>query len=189
MALSAEIVKLLNDFAESQPALRLPTEPWGKSNPKLGDALSGAITEAQTAGTDAAAAAVAGAPRLTTVSVDYTDLSAAGTGVAALLGTAIPDAAIIKKVWYEVTDSFVGDGDNASTVKMGLEDQDDDVAAAAALSSWAAGLDDGIQDGSAANMLKLTADRQLAVTWTAGGSDTDLTAGHVEVYIEWTPGV
>lgn len=43
MSLDAKIVKLLNDFADSQPALRLPNEPWGSSNPKLGDALKSAL--------------------------------------------------------------------------------------------------------------------------------------------------
>jgi len=46
MALSPELTKLLNDFADSQPALRLPTQPAGKSNPKIGDAINEAIATA-----------------------------------------------------------------------------------------------------------------------------------------------
>jgi hypothetical protein len=39
MKLSATLKKLLNSFADSQIALRIPGEPLGSSNPKLGDAL------------------------------------------------------------------------------------------------------------------------------------------------------
>lgn len=53
MALDPKIVKMLNDYADSQPALRLPAEPHGSSNPKLGTALDEAIdaTVAGDAGT------------------------------------------------------------------------------------------------------------------------------------------
>lgn len=46
MSLDPKIVQLLNDFADSQPALRLPNEPWSSSNPKLGDALKSALDTA-----------------------------------------------------------------------------------------------------------------------------------------------
>lgn len=54
MALDPKIVKMLNDYADSQPALRLPTEPAGSSNPQLGTALDAAL--------DSAAAYSAGTP-------------------------------------------------------------------------------------------------------------------------------
>lgn len=41
MKLSQAIKTLLNKFADSQIALRLPGEPLEKSNPQLGDALDG----------------------------------------------------------------------------------------------------------------------------------------------------
>jgi hypothetical protein len=43
MALDKKIKKLLNDMADSMPALRLPDEPYEKSNPKLGDVLEDEI--------------------------------------------------------------------------------------------------------------------------------------------------
>lgn len=39
MSIDPRIVDLLNDFADSQPALRLPNEPYEKSNPMLGDLI------------------------------------------------------------------------------------------------------------------------------------------------------
>jgi hypothetical protein len=47
MALSATVVKMLNDFADSQPALRISGLPLGQSNPKLGDALAAADLESK----------------------------------------------------------------------------------------------------------------------------------------------
>lgn len=43
MALDPKVKDLLNKFAESMPALRLPGEPLEKSNPKIGDLLEIAI--------------------------------------------------------------------------------------------------------------------------------------------------
>lgn len=130
-------------------------------------------------------------------SVGFAALNAATSGVAALFGTALPDNAIIKNVIYDVTGTFqdngtAGDADT-STIKIGLEDQDNDVVAAIAISNgaapWDAGLHDTIEDGAAANALKLSAARQLAVTWTAGSGDaTALVAGAMDVYVFWVQG-
>lgn len=46
MALDPKLVKILDDFADSQPALQLPGEPSGSANPKLGTALDEAIDSA-----------------------------------------------------------------------------------------------------------------------------------------------
>jgi len=130
-------------------------------------------------------------------SVGFAALNAATTGVAALFGTAIPDNAIIKQVYYDVVSTFIdngtaGDADSA-TIKIGLEDQDNDVLAAVAISDggnpFDAGIHAGIQVGTAATMIKLSAARQLAVTWTAGtGDSTALTAGAMNVFVEWVQG-
>lgn len=126
------------------------------------------------------------------ISVGYAALVAAGTGNAALFGTAIPDNAIIKRAYYDVTTTFAGNGNDGSTIKVGLEDQDNDVVAAVAISDagnpWDAGLQEGIQDGTMAAALKLTAARKLAVTWTTGGTDTALSAGALDFFVEWVPG-
>lgn len=148
-------------------------------------AASGALTVASSAITSAKISSTDGATKVQRVSVGFAALNTAGTGVAALFGTAIPDNAVIRQVYFDVTDSFSGDGDSASTLQLGIEDQDDDTKAAAALSTYALGIVAGIQTGAAANMTKLTAARQLAVTWTAGGTDTALDAGAMEVFIEY----
>lgn len=129
------------------------------------------------------------AVRVQRISVAYSDLT---DGSAVLFGTAIPDNALIKKVWYYVNTTFVGDTDDSSTIKMGLEDQDNDVLVAVAISAggnpFDAGGHDGVQDGAGANMIKLSAARQLAVTWTSN-ADSALTAGSMEVYVEWVQDV
>lgn len=128
------------------------------------------------------------AKRVQRFSVAYSDLT---DGTAVLFGTAIPDNAIITRAWYDVTTTFVGDTDDGSTLKFGLEDQDNDVVAAAAISAvgnpWDAGQAEGIQDGAAANMIKLTAARQLACTWTSN-TDSALTAGALDMFVEWVQG-
>lgn len=175
MALTQAIKDLLNRFADSQPALRSPRgAPYAQSNPQLGTVLDAALdADGHTA----------------VIPVTYQELNAAGTGVAKLFGDAIPDNAIIERVWYEVLTAFSGNGDDASTIKLGLEDQDDDVKAASALGTgWTAGIKEGIQVGTAATMLKLSANRRLAGTWTAGGTDTALDAGVMNVYVRWAPG-
>jgi hypothetical protein len=85
-----------------------------------------------------------------------------------------------------------GDADT-STLSIGLEDQDVDVVAAVDIADggdpWNSGLHEGIQDGTLAAALKLTAARQLAVTWDAGTNDaTALTAGAMDVFVEWVQG-
>jgi hypothetical protein len=53
MALDPTLVKILDDFADSMIALRLPALPFGSSNPKIGTALDAAIKAAGTAASDA----------------------------------------------------------------------------------------------------------------------------------------
>lgn len=60
MALDSTIKELLNKFADSQPALRIPGQPLGSSNIMLGDlleeALDGGTAVDQTARDDASQA-------------------------------------------------------------------------------------------------------------------------------------
>jgi len=123
--------------------------------------------------------------------VDYTLLNA--SGFPALFGVAIPDNAIVVRSFYDVITTFAGDGDDGSTIKIGIEDQDDDVKAAVAINDvsnpWDVGIKEGIQVNTAATMVKLSASRSLAVTWTAGGTDTALTAGQMVVFLEYVESV
>ncbi len=138
-----------------------------------------------------------GAVKLARASVLYSDLNTATTGVAFLTGPTIPNNAIIKQVYYEVLTTFVDNGTagnaDSATIKLGIEDQDNDELAAVAISDggnpFDAGIHAGISVGTAATMLKLSAARQLAVTWTAGtGDSTALTAGSMDVFIEYVVG-
>lgn len=152
-------------------------------------ANTGALTIAANAVTASKISGSNGAKKVQRFTVGYAALNSAGTGVAALFGSALPDNAIVTRTWIDVTTTFAGNGDDGSTLKIGSEDQDNDVVAAVAISNganpWDAGLHEGIQDGTAAAMVKLTAARQLAVTWTAAGTDTALAAGSMEVFVEY----
>lgn len=131
------------------------------------------------------------------MSIGYAALNTATSGVKLNVGTAIPDNSIITRVFYEVLTTFADNGtagdQDTSTLKLGIENQDDDVKASVSIAdganAWDAGLHEGIQDGTAANMLKLSAARQLAVKWTAGSGDsTALTAGSMDVFVEYVEG-
>lgn len=93
MALDTKVATLLDNFADSQPALQLPTEPAGTANPKIGTALQAALAAATAAAsaTTASYTPAAGAdwadPDPTTVKTALDRLAAA---VAGLLTTPIP---------------------------------------------------------------------------------------------------
>lgn len=121
--------------------------------------------------------------QLAKVTVTAAQLVAAGTATAYVSGPIIPDNAIVYNGVVDVTTTFAGDGDDSSTIKIGIEDQDNDVVAAVAIKTatdWDAGLHATIPVG-AATAIKLTADRQIAVTWTVATTDTTLSAGSMEI--------
>ena len=165
------------------------------SNVPTAVAVSGDVSLANTGAVTIAAGAVEasmladanGALQHERVTVSASDLTTAGSGTAHLEGNSIPDNSIIYQVLIDVTTTFAGDVDDGSTIKIGIEDQDNDVVAAVAISDmgnpWDAGIQAGIPVGTAASAFKLTAARQLAVTWATGGSDTTLSAGAMDVHI------
>jgi hypothetical protein len=125
--------------------------------------------------------------------IGFAALNTAGSGVSLLLGTAIPSKAIIVRSYFNVVSAFTDNGTltdaNTSTIAMGLEDQDDDVLVAAAVGTgFTTGLKEGIQLGTMASSIKLSAARQLAVKWTIAGNVTALTAGAARVFVEWVQG-
>ena len=132
--------------------------------------------------------AVNGAVKVQKFTVGFAALNTATTGVAALFGTAIPVGAIVVRSFINVTSSFTGSGNSASTLKVGLQDAaaTGDVHASGALSVYTAGLVEGVSTGLIAVMKPVTTTaKQLAVIWTAGGTDTTLAAGAMDVYIEY----
>lgn len=140
----------------------------------------------------------AGALLLQRCTVTYAQLNAATSGVALALPLAsvIPNKAIVKQVWYNVTTTFVDNGTStdadSSTIALGFNTTVD-LKAAIAISNganpWDAGIGAGIPIGTAATMIKATADRTPTAKWTHGtGDSTALTAGSMNVYIEYVEG-
>ncbi len=134
--------------------------------------------------------------RVQRITVGYAALNSAGSGVALELGSDIPDNAIIRQVYYDVRTTFAdngtaGDTDD-STISLGLN-TGIDVVAATAISAggnvFDAGIHAGIPTGAAANMVKLTAARKLSATWTLAGDVTALTAGAMDVFVEYELGL
>lgn len=130
------------------------------------------------------------------VSVGYAQLNTAGTGVAVSLGSEIPDNAIVTNVYYDVLTTFADSGTagnaDTSTLSIGVN-TDVDLKAAVAINDgsnpWDAGIKAGIPVGTAATMVKLTDKRFIKVEWTAGtGNATALTAGAMDIYVEYVLG-
>lgn len=130
------------------------------------------------------------------VSVGFAQLNTAGTGVAVSLGTELPDNAIIKQVYYDVLTTFVDSGTagnaDTSTLSIGANTNADLKAAvtiADGSNSWDAGLHAGIPVNTVATFVKTTAARNIKVVWTAGtGNATALTAGSMDIFVEYTLG-
>lgn len=126
--------------------------------------------------------------------VTSANLVTSGDGVPYVSGGIIPDNAMVVKAWYEVTVTFLGDGDDSSTLSIGIEDQDNDCVAAAAIKTgtpWDAGsfvetIQSDIDDPT--NFLKMTAARQIAVTWDAVATDTTLSAGTMKIFAMYLVG-
>ena len=140
---------------------------------------AGSITASEISDTD-------GAMKMAMVPVLFSDLVTAGDGVPFVSGPVIPDNAIIYQVIYDVIATFGGDGDDSSLISMGLEDQDNDVLAAAAIKTgtpFDSGIKAAIQVGTAGTAIKLTAARQLAVTADYATTDTLLDEGSMNVFI------
>jgi hypothetical protein len=109
-------------------------------------------------------------------------------GVAFGLGVTLPDNAIITRAYYDVLTTFAGDGDDTSTISLLLPTDGDlvaDTAIKTAGDAWDAGLHECIQDGTAANMKKLTAARELQALVTIAATDTALTAGELVLFVEY----
>ncbi len=119
--------------------------------------------------------------------VGFADLNAAGTGVAAVFSPSLPDKAVITKAWFHIKTTFAGNGDDGSTISIGLN-TNTDLKAATAISdgtTWDEGFKDGVPVNTVATYFALTASRTLNVVWTAAGTDTALVAGSMYVFVEW----
>lgn len=96
------------------------------------------------------------------------------------LGVTIPGNAIIVRTFYDVLDTFTSAGDLA-TIALHAEAADDIIAAVAigAATDWDAGLHDGLQDGTMANAIKITADDvSIAGEVVGAGDGTEVDFAH-----------
>lgn len=130
------------------------------------------------------------------LSVGFAALNTAGSAVALNLGSQLPNKAIIKQVYYNVTTTFVDNGTSGdadtSTLSIGANSAVD-LKAAIAISNganpWDAGIGAGIPINTAASMVKTTAARFVNITWTHGsGNSTALTAGAMDIFVEYVIG-
>lgn len=150
------------------------------------DELASRIADVET---PSGAESASGLVRVAIGYVTAAQLVAATSGVAhTCFGSAdIPDNAIILDGMVDVLTTFAGDGDDSSTISIGVNTDVDIVAAVAinAATDWDAGLHDIIPAGSAATAVKLTAARDISVTWTAIATDTTLTAGEMRIILRY----
>ena len=100
----------------------------------------------------------------------------------------LPDNAIIQRAFYDVVTTFVDDGTDLSELAIGTTGVEDVVLSTDIVGGgniWDAGIHEGIQDGTAVNMLKMIADTYLRVTVKIDGVATAITAGKMNIYIEY----
>lgn len=90
----------------------------------------------------------------------------------------LPVGAIITRAYIDVITTFVGVN---ATIGVTVQGAGDEVATNTAVTSWAAGLLEGISDGTAAKMIKLTADRNVSLAIATAA----LTAGKAAIFIEY----
>lgn len=115
----------------------------------------------------------------------YSDKSVSGS---CNVGDPIPSGAILLRSYVDVTTTFKGNGDDSSTLAITSGQGANDVVLAVAIKTgtpWDKGLHEGIQSGSMANAIKLTAERQPQVVVAIASTDTALTAGSMDIYIEY----
>jgi hypothetical protein len=178
-------------YADTSGSAASPPISFGADNSGLGIFLdaNGNVAIAQNSLSVAAFGASMNAMKVQKYTITAAQLVSSGSGVALLSGVALPVGAIVTRSFIHVSTSFAGNGDSGSTIKIGIQDQSVDVHASAALSTYSGGMVEGVSTGTAANMkIIATTAKQLAVTWTIGGTDTSLSAGLMEVYLEYVNG-
>lgn len=95
-------------------------------------------------------------------------------------GVSLPDGAIITRSYIDIVTALTGGG---TTIAVKTQ-SDNDIKTATAVGSWGIGILEGQSTGSAATMLKMTAERGVRVKV----ANSALTAGKFNVYIEYVMG-
>lgn len=99
------------------------------------------------------------------------------------LGVTIPSGATVQRAWINVLTTLTS-GTDAGTVAISIEGANDVVTATAISAGgniWDAGLHEGIEDGTTANMVVTTDDREITATIAVEA----VTAGKFEVIVEY----
>lgn len=172
---------VLNEWYNYDPALR--KGQIGESNGGdllIGDLLDGLDTRllAEEASGSTASYAADGLvqKRVARATWDFSELGGATGSIP--LGVTLPDNAIITHAYADVVTAAASAGGNG-TIALSSEGAGDLLAAVDA--DTLSGQVDLVPDGTAANMIKLTADRELTVVVAV----EDLTAGNIVFYVEY----
>lgn len=121
------------------------------------------------------------------MTISYSDL-VDGTSVA--FGDALPAGAVITKATIHVTSGFTSDGDGSSTISLGAATATDLKAATAVSDAlWAnTGYKAGVPVDTVATQVPLSAAGQMTAKLTIAATDTKLTGGQFDLWIEWVDG-
>lgn len=129
---------------------------------------------------------------------DYSDQSVAGTH--SIFGdTDIPDNAILKDAWVDVSAAFTDDGGNTSTIGIGIENVGagvEDIKNAAAIGTdYGSGVlvEAGVGgatdlDFDVASPVKTTAAKDVTINVVLAGGATTLSTGRMTIFIEYFVG-
>jgi hypothetical protein len=127
--------------------------------------------------------------RVQRVTVSYTDLNAAGSGVAAFFGSAIPDKAWIVYSWYRVRTTFTGNGNSGSVIRMGVGDNAGLKAETGITSgSYTAGTIPTLVTATPSSFFQNSGAQIPSLRWTAAGTDSALASGLLDLWVHWVPG-
>lgn len=124
---------------------------------------------------------------------DYADVmfSQLSHGVAFDTGLVVPANSIIEKAWLDVSTTFAGDGDDTSSLSIGVATAVDlvaDTTIKAVGNAWDQGIHACIPVGTVATMIKNgTSDKNVKVTLTIAATDTKLVAGKMRIFIQYAP--
>lgn len=123
-------------------------------------------------------------PLMAKAKISYEDLV---DGSDVEFGPELPEGAIVLQAFVNVTEGFDGDGDDSSTISLGLNTNTDLRTALAVDNTYwdATGIKSTTPVRSAATAIALTAARRLKARLTIVSTDTELEAGAADVYIEY----
>lgn len=121
------------------------------------------------------------------ITFSYADLV---NGSAVSKGFKLPASAVVLKATVHVTSAITYNGDGGSSISLGAQSAVDLKAATLVSNAfWSAtGYKAGIPVNTAATLVPMTSEKQMTATLALGGTDTALTGGSFDLWIEWVDG-